>query len=144
MESLGTQKVTAFLPFVHLMKKSFMLGIVDEFESSMHPLLARAILGLIHQKTVTNGGQMIFATHDTNLLAPGLLRRDQVWLTPKNQREESHLVSLVEYKVKKEHNMEKGYLEGRYGAIPYIGSMEPKIITPLNGKKAKKTANQKP
>jgi AAA15 family ATPase/GTPase len=143
MESMGTQKVVAFLPFIHLLTKSFLLNVADEFEANMHPLLARALLMLINQSTVTNGGQLIFATHDTNLLAPGLLRRDQVWLTPKNQREESYLVSLVEYKVKKENNMEKGYLEGRYGAIPYIGKMETKVITPSNAKKTRNTAKKK-
>jgi len=131
------------LPFIHLLTKSFLLNVADEFEANMHPLLARALLMLINQSTVTNGGQLIFATHDTNLLAPGLLRRDQVWLTPKNQREESYLVSLVEYKVKKENNMEKGYLEGRYGAIPYIGKMETKVITPSNAKKTRNTAKKK-
>ena len=72
------------------------------------------------------GGQLIFATHDTNLLSSKLFRRDQIWFTEKDNMEATDLYSLVEFKgddnrtVRKDRSFEADYIKGRYGAIPYI------------------------
>jgi hypothetical protein len=67
-----------------------------------------------------HGAQLIFTTHDTNLLGAGLLRRDQIWFTEKNNDGASHLYPLSDFKPRKEENLQSGYLQGRYGAIPFI------------------------
>jgi hypothetical protein len=67
--------------------------------------------------------QLIFATHDTNLLTNKLFRRDQIWFVEKDEFGSSHLYSLVELKARKDSVFETDYLDGRYGAIPIIGEM---------------------
>jgi AAA15 family ATPase/GTPase len=104
------------------------LVIVDELERSLHPLLAQRIVDLFQNpESNPNHSQIIFTTHDTNLLA-GMagapsLRRDQVWLTEKSRDDATHLLPLSSYKPRKAENLERGYLMGRYGGIPITTSM---------------------
>jgi uncharacterized protein len=93
--------------------------IVDEFEAKLHPLIARRLLRMAH--AAPTHPQLIFTTHDCNLLDADLLRRDQVWFTEKNQDGATDLYSLWDYKARKDENLRKGYLQGRYGAIPFVG-----------------------
>jgi uncharacterized protein len=96
---------------------------VDELDASLHPLLAAQIVQVFQNpKTNPKHAQLIFNTHDTNLLSPKLLRRDQVWLTEKDRDGSSHLYPITEFKPRKGENLENGYLQGRYGAIPFIDS----------------------
>ena len=78
---------------------------------------------------VDSGGQLIFTTHDTNLLGSLLgeppLRRDQVWFTEKDQAGRSHLYPLTDFHPRKEENLERGYLQGRYGAVPFLNALVP-------------------
>jgi len=98
---------------------------VDELEASLHPLLTRALIRFFQSPERNDqGAQLVFATHDTNLLDPEILRRDQVWFTEKDTDGASHLYSLYEYKehrARKGEALQKGYLAGRYGAIPILG-----------------------
>lgn len=101
--------------------------LVDELERSLHPYLARQIISQFNDpKTNPNNAQLIFTTHDTNLLGTMLgepaLRRDQVWLTEKNPEGATELYPLTNYKPRKAENIERGYLQGRYGAIPFVGN----------------------
>jgi hypothetical protein len=70
--------------------------------------------------TNPRGAQLIFNTHDTNLLSSGLLRRDQIWFTEKKDDGSSQLFPLSDFKPRRTENLENGYLQGRYGAIPFI------------------------
>lgn len=104
------------------------LVIVDELERSLHPLLAQRIVDLFQSpESNLNQSQIIFTTHDTNLLAgmagAPALRRDQVWLTEKSRDDATHLLPLSSYKPRKAENLERGYLMGRYGGIPITTSM---------------------
>jgi len=95
---------------------------IDELEASLHPLLVRQLIELMqHPKA---GAQLIFATHDTTLLDPELFRRDQIWFTEKDEYGSTHLYPLSDYKPRKGEAMQKGYLSGRYGAIPIIEAFE--------------------
>lgn len=99
--------------------------IIDEFDSKMHPLLTSKIISLFNSsKTNPRKAQLIFTTHDTNLLNAGLFRRDQIWFTQKDMYGVSELYSLVEYKVRNSAPYEKEYLMGKYGAIPLVGQFE--------------------
>ena len=99
---------------------------VDEIESSMHPLLTRHLIEMIQDATVnTNHAQLIFTTHDTGLLDLTLFRRDQIWFAEKNEKTlQTDIYALTEFSPRKGENISKGYLQGRYGAIPFIGGAD--------------------
>ncbi len=98
--------------------------VVDEFNARLHPLISRAIVELFNSNEINpNNAQLIFMTHDTNLLSNQLFRRDQIWFTEKNRYGATDLYSLVEYKVRNDASFESDYIKGRYGAIPFIGKL---------------------
>jgi len=127
-ESRGTQKLFALLaPILSVLKASEVL-IIDELDSLLHPLMAIAIIGLFNsQQTNPKNAQLIFATHDVNLLSNQLFRRDQIWFTEKNRQEATDLYSLVEFDIDNNASFEQDYIQGRYGAIPFIGNLS-KVI----------------
>jgi AAA15 family ATPase/GTPase len=103
--------------------------VVDELEASLHPVLGQHIVDQFNDPAANpNNAQLLFTTHDTNLLGTTLgdgkpaLRRDQVWLTEKNNEGATVLYPLTDYKPRKAENLERGYLQGRFGAIPFLGS----------------------
>jgi AAA15 family ATPase/GTPase len=96
---------------------------VDELDHSLHPLLAMQLIRLFSDtKSKSASAQLIFNTHDTNLLNAGVLRRDQIWFTEKGQDGASQLYPLTDFKPRKQENLENGYLQGRYGAIPFLNA----------------------
>lgn len=98
--------------------------IVDEFDSKMHPLLTSRIIALFNSKeTNPQNAQLVFTTHDTNLLSANIFRRDQIWFTQKDRYGATELYSLAEYKVRNDASFEKDYLSGKYGAIPILGDL---------------------
>lgn len=100
---------------------------VDELEASLHPMLASRLLELFQSpESNPKNAQLLFTTHDTNLIGTieaSPLRRDQVWFTEKDQQGASKLYPLTDFKPRKEENLERGYLQGRYGAIPFLGGL---------------------
>ena len=100
--------------------------IVDELEKSMHPALVKFIIKLFNNKKINKANsQLIFTTHATNLLDLDLFRRDQIWFTEKNSNTgASDLYPLDSFPVRKDENIEKGYINGRYGAIPFIKDID--------------------
>lgn len=123
-ESEGTQKVFALAgPLVDTLKNGRVL-IIDELDARIHPLISHAIVELFNSnETNPNNAQLIFMTHDTNLLNNKLFRRDQIWFTEKNRYGATDLYSLAEYKIPDDAPFESDYIQGRYGAIPYIGNL---------------------
>ncbi|NEP56440.1 MAG: ATP-binding protein [Symploca sp. SIO2G7] len=123
-ESEGTQKIFALAgPLMDTLKYGKVL-IVDEFEARLHPLISRAIVELFNSReTNPNNAQLIFMTHDTNLLSNKLFRRDQIWFTEKDRFGSTDLYSLAEYKIRNDASFESDYIKGRYGAIPYLGDL---------------------
>ncbi len=118
-ESEGTRKIFKWSgPFLDAMVNGRLL-LIDEFERSLHPLLVRYLIDTFNKSGFNNfGAQLIFATHSSYLLHPDILRRDQIWFTEKKADQSTDLRSLYEYRARKYENIEKGYLAGRYGAIP--------------------------
>ena len=127
-ESKGTQTLfRSALPILETIGYGGLL-IVDELEGSLHPSLTRHIVDQFNGPiTNPHGAQLIFTTHDTNLLGTTVgepaLRRDQVWLTEKDEGGITVLYPLTEYQPRKSENLERGYIQGRYGAIPYLGDL---------------------
>jgi uncharacterized protein len=121
-ESNGTRNLLFIAgPVLDILKKGLVL-IVDELDTSLHTLLVRELVQLFHRpETNTGGAQLIFTTHDTSLLdAPDLFRRDQVWLVEKDQDQASSLIALAEFSPRKNEALERGYLFGRYGGVPFL------------------------
>ena len=125
-ESLGTQQLFYIAP---LLKQSLEAGktlIIDEIDRSLHPLIVKSLINLFRKSTINkHGAQLIFTTHETTLLSLDTFRRDQIYFTEKNNSTAaSDLYSLDEFSVRKTDNIEKGYLLGRYGAIPFLHTEE--------------------
>jgi len=120
-EAGGTQKMFNIAgQFIDVLSKGKLL-IMDELETSLHPELIRNLLKIFNSsKYNRNGAQLIFTTHSTALLRQDTLRRDQIWFTEKKSDQSTDLRSAFEYKARKGENIEKGYLSGRYGAIPIL------------------------
>ncbi|MDR2823958.1 MAG: ATP-binding protein [Prevotellaceae bacterium] len=126
-ESEGTKKLIDFSGPVFDTLNNGKVLIIDELDSKLHPLITIQIIKLFNSpKTNPNNAQLLFATHDTNLLSTEIFRRDQIWFTEKDKVEQTDLYSLDDFvfpdgkKVRKDTNLEKNYIAGRYGAIPYI------------------------
>ncbi|MCP4362380.1 MAG: ATP-binding protein [Chloroflexi bacterium] len=135
-ESEGTQKLFAMSgPLLDTLQKGDVL-VVDELDARLHPLMTREIILLFNQKfTNPNGAQLIFNTQDTNLLDNMLFRRDQIWFVEKDRQGTSNLYSLVEFRVRNDKDYERGYIQGRYGAIPYLSHIQT-IVNGEYGEKA--------
>ncbi len=121
-ESRGTRALLNLIGWILLAIDIGGVIVVDELDSSLHPLLSWELVKLF-TKSATNphGAQLIFSTHDTTLLNTRLLRRDQIWFTEKTRQGETSLYPLSSFKSRLKDALEKGYLEGRYGAIPFMG-----------------------
>lgn len=121
-ESNGTRNLLFLAgPVLDILSKKVTL-IVDELDTSLHTLLVRELVRLFHQSDINTGrAQLIFTTHDTSLLDEyGLFRRDQIWFVEKDRQQTSRLIPLSEFSPRKNEALERGYLQGRYGAIPFI------------------------
>lgn len=125
-ESIGTQLLFFYGP---LLKDAFEKGktiVLDEIDKSMHPSLVKFIMNLFRDPDVNkNGAQLIVTTHETGILSLDMFRRDQIYFTEKDSKSGvTDLYSLDEFSVRKTENIEKGYLMGRYGAIPFLQAGE--------------------
>ncbi len=120
-ESDGTQRFFELIgPWFHGLTNQSTI-IIDEIESSLHPLLTRELINLVHRNSKKGPSpQLLFSTHDVTLLSNDLLRRDQIWFIEKNESQESVLTPLTEFSPRKSEAILKGYMSGRYGGIPYL------------------------
>jgi uncharacterized protein len=124
-ESYGTQRFFALsCPLLEALENGRTL-FVDELDASLHPLLLRHLIELFHNpQTNPKGAQLIFNTHDTTLLDGSLFRRDQIWFMEKDREGCSHLYSLLDFSPRQGEALAKGYLIGRYGAIPFLSDAQ--------------------
>ncbi len=137
-ESEGTKRIYSFAgPCFETLATGQVL-IVDEFGASLHPLLAKELVNLFNSSINKNFAQLLFVTHDTHILSPGVLRRDQVWFVNKNISGATEYTSLWDYRPSKEEAIEKGYLLGRYNGIPYVDN----IITAFQDDEANTNDNK--
>jgi AAA15 family ATPase/GTPase len=130
-ESSGTNKLFDLAGYVIFTIKYGLALIIDELDAKLHPILTQEILKLFNNpETNPKNAQLIFTTHDTNLLGADLFRRDQIWFTEKDDFEATDMYSLLEFKdedgntIRKDRSFEKDYIRGRYGAIPYISNFQ--------------------
>jgi uncharacterized protein len=123
-ESAGTQKLFNISGLLINILQTGEILIVDELDARLHPLISCAIVKLFNSP-ITNprNAQLIFTTHDTNLLSANMFRRDQIWFTEKDRYGATDLYSLVEYDIPDDAPFEQDYIAGKYGAIPFIGDL---------------------
>jgi AAA15 family ATPase/GTPase len=123
-ESGGTQKLFALAgPWLDVLANGWVL-FIDELDTSLHPLLMRHLIGLFHNPDINKrGAQLVFSTHDTTILDAQVFRRDQVWFVEKDRELASHLYPLSDFSPRKGENYARGYLQGRYGALPFVGEL---------------------
>ena len=126
-ESSGTRKLFGLLPFI---AKSLIYGttlIIDELDAKIHPVLLQYVIKLFTDMSINKkGGQLIFTSHDLSTMNNDIFRRDEIWFVAKGKEQNSKLYSLVEFKnpkgesVRMDAKYDKQYLEGKYGADPYL------------------------
>ena len=129
-ESDGTRKLFAALPVILMALKEGRLVVVDELDAKLHPKLLRYVIRLFTNPEINkNGAQLLFTSHDMSTMKNSIFRRDEIWFAALNEENSSIIYSLSE--LRKENNdpinntaaYDKQYLEGRYGADPYLKNM---------------------
>lgn len=126
IESRGTQKIFELAgPIISTMINHGVL-FIDEIQNSLHTKLVLGLISFFTDNKLNTKAQFIFTTHDVNILAANILRRDQFWFVDKNKYGESEMTCLVDFDehVRKDANLDKDYLRGRYGAIPHLKNGE--------------------
>ena len=124
-ESSGTLSLLQLLGPIFARLVSGGVMVVDELNSTLHPIISREIIRLFSSKeTNPKGAQLLFTTHDANLLSGNLLRRDQIWFAEKSLEGATIIYSLSDIKIRAKDDFVRGYLTGRFGAIPLIGCSE--------------------
>lgn len=129
-ESDGTKKLISVLPVILLALQEGRLVVIDELDTKLHPKLLRYVISLFKNKSLNiNGAQLLFTSHDMATIKNTVFRRDEIWFAAANENHESEIYSL--YEIRREDNehvnntaaYDKQYLEGRYGADPYLSTM---------------------
>lgn len=121
-ESSGTRRLLVLLSKIFRVLDTGGVALIDELDASLHTLAAEAVVALFSSKeTNPNAAQLIATTHDTNLMRSNFLRRDQIWLSEKSHVGSTVLYPLSEIRARRQDDFEKGYLQGRYGAVPFSG-----------------------
>ena len=121
-ESDGTQKIFALAgPWLDTLENGHVI-VFDELHDNLHPALVRFLVERFHDtRSNTKGAQLVFSTHDTSILTQDVFRRDQIWFCERNGRQETRLFPLTDFRPRKGvENLERSYLAGRYGALPYV------------------------
>ena len=123
-ESDGTQRLLDFIPAIVSILHNDSTYIIDEIDQSLHPALIRALIQKIMNDDTTQG-QIVFSTHESNLIDLEIFRQDEIWFAEKDKAAGStQLYSLSDYKPRYDLDIRKGYLQGRFGAIPFLDDLK--------------------
>jgi len=123
-ESDGTRRLLHLLPAIYPKTVGGEVVVIDEIDRSLHPILTRQFVEEFLKLAPDSKRQLVLTTHDTVLLDLELLRRDEIWFVEKNQASATSLYSLSDFPVRKDLRINKGYLQGRFGGIPFLGGFE--------------------
>lgn len=122
-ESTGTQRLLILLEQIYKTLDAGTPLIIDELDASLHSKACEAVVALFASpKTNPHGAQLIATAHSTHLMRTPLLRRDQIWLTKKDHEGATELYALSEFQTRPTDNLERAYMQGRFGATPFAGS----------------------
>jgi len=122
-ESDGTQRLLDLLPTIHFAIMNGRVFIIDEINRSVHPTLTKELIKLFMDTKETKG-QLIFSTHEAQLLDLNIFRQDEIWFAEKNKSEATELYPLSDFKVRPDLVLKKGYLNGRFGAISFLEKLK--------------------
>jgi hypothetical protein len=123
-ESDGSRRLWSLLPALYRLSTGGGVFVIDEFERSMHPMLAKKFVEFFLKAGHGAAGQLIFTTHASTLLDLELMRRDGIWFADKDRGGATQLYSLADFKVRSDLRIEKGYLDGRFDAVPFLGGID--------------------
>lgn len=122
VESSGTKSLLNLLGPIFQRLSEGGIIVIDELNSTLHPLISRKIVSMFMSPKINSGNaQLIFSTHDTNILSSKMLRRDQILFAEKDEFGSTHVYALSDIKARADENIEAGYLKGKFGAIPFLG-----------------------
>jgi hypothetical protein len=124
-ESEGTQRLIDLIPALIMLQKSNIVIFVDELDRSLHPMLSQNMIKRFFEAcNATNDSQLIITSHESSLLSLKTFRKDEIWFVEKNERGESKAYSLQDFNPRYDKDIRKGYLQGRFGAIPFIHNVK--------------------
>jgi hypothetical protein len=123
-ESDGTKRILELIPALHSFQQIPLCYFIDEIDRSLHPMLAREFVEFFFRSCQNRTAQLIMTTHESSLLDQDLLRRDEIWFAEKDQQGATKLYSLLDFAPRNDLDLRKNYLQGRFGAIPFLGGME--------------------
>lgn len=121
-ESGGTQQLFGLAgPWLDVLRNGWVL-VIDELDTSLHPVVMRKLVEMFHDPEINRtNAQLVFSTHDTSILDKEVFRRDQVWFVEKDRKLQTRCYPLTDFSPRKDENFGRGYLQGRYGALPFVG-----------------------
>ena len=122
-ESDGTRRLIEYMPLLYAIIQKDMVYVVDEIERSIHPIMIKDIVRKLSESE-TAKGQLIFTTHESGLLDQSIFRPDEIWFAQKDAEQATQLYPLSDYNIHKTANIENGYLNGRYGGIPFLSNLK--------------------
>lgn len=122
VESDGTRRLIEYMPLLYAVLKKEYVFVVDEIERSIHPIMIKALMSKISENRDAKG-QIIFTTHESCLLDRSIFRPDEIWFAQKDVEQSTQLYPLSDYNIHKTANIENGYLNGRYGGIPFLSNL---------------------
>lgn len=120
-ESDGTKRLLEFMPLLYYILHLNRVYVVDEIERSLHPVMVKQLMQKLSKMDIK--GQLIFSTHESCLLDQDIFRPDEIWLVQKDAELATQMYPLSEYNIHKTANIENGYLNGRYGGIPFLSNL---------------------
>ena len=122
-ESDGTRRLIEYMPLLYAVIHDKMVYVIDEIERSIHPIMIKDIVRKLSESE-TAKGQLIFTTHESGLLDQNIFRPDEIWFAQKDAEEATQLYPLSDFNIHKTANIENGYLNGRYGGIPFLSNLK--------------------
>ena len=118
----GTRRLIEYMPLLYSITHSNKVYVVDEIERSMHPIMIKELIKKLSDSDSAKG-QLIFTTHESSLLDQDIFRPDEVWFAQKDVEQATQLYPLSDFNIHKTANIENGYLNGRYGGIPFLSNL---------------------
>lgn len=122
-ESDGTRRLIEYMPLLFDIINTDSVYVVDEIERSLHPIMIKDIIRKISESQSAKG-QLIFTTHESCLLDQNIFRPDEIWFAQKDVEQATQLYPLSDFNIHKTANIENGYLDGRYGGIPFLSNLK--------------------
>lgn len=122
-ESDGTRRLIDYMPLFYAVTNEDNVYVVDEIERSIHPILIKSIVEKL-SRSENASGQLIFTTHESGLLDQDIFRPDEIWFAQKDAEQATQLYPLSDFNIHKTANIENGYLNGRYGGIPFLSNLK--------------------